>query len=226
MSSSNALVLSDFFGSDGQYAIDNDGVASKTFPNGKVLSLRSVLPRGYVLHLSDDNHRLQPVAHFMHTVDEEDRMSVKIGLRLRKMPSTSGWGKVRDSLELRTYEPRRPFWRAGEPDDGSADRYARDKVVLHGNLVACLPKDQREGLSEWISFEFRGDMHGKVQIPDELWNPVQDFALAAAQGMKDGEFPDFSLLNTHGFRNKRDKPVAFAALDDVLAYDGPLKDCE
>jgi len=223
MPSSHALVVPEIFGSDDQYVIDDQGVVSKTFSDGKVLSLREYFPRGYVLHLADDNHRLNPVAHFMHTVDEEDRMSVDIRLRLGKMPLSSFWGKASNSVTLRSYESHRPFWR---DDHEGSDQFARDKMILHGNLSVCLPKDRRDAFSAWNSFEFRGDMDGSGKIPDDLWKSVQEFALAAAREMQCGEFPDFSLLNRHAIINRRGDAVTFAPLDDVLAYDGPLKDCE
>lgn len=212
-------IVTESFGND--YEVVN-GAIFKNFDNGKVLIARGHQD-DFRVWLEDPNHHLKPSCMLYRGFDDENRLSARVKLHINRIPDIGVFGQVSREVNLRSYDVVRPWWRQAEWswDQESADGAARDKLVLNDNMYACLPRENWQGrfLRNSLKIQNNVDVEG---ISDAVWNPCFDFAKVAGKDMINGKFPDFSKLNVvSGLTG-----VTFDPTQDVLAYDGPLKDCD
>ena len=201
--------------------LDEDSTKS-FFPNNRILLMRAfsgITIRGYIADLRDENHPLKPRCFFKHSVDDEDRISLKMKLEFFNIPKKSGiWGQVSSSLLMRAHASFNPVWRmeVGEPPSGTMDIENRDKISIFNNTSCLVPEEEPNAD---FSYTNRASFSSGEQIADEIWNPCFDFCTVAGNIMTTGEFPDFSVLNDL----EQETQGRFEPIDRILTYSGRLK---
>ena len=205
--------------------IEIDENTTKTFfSNNRSLLMRAFSGHtinGFIARLIDEGHPSKPICFFKNSIDDEDRISLEVQLEFLNIPKEARWGRVSSTLLMRAYHPVVPEWRRGtyghlEPHQRAMDIDDRDKLGMSSNLSCFVPDTK---IKPYSSFLMRSSIPREVEIPDNIWSPCFEFCTAAGNAMKNGEFPDFSVLN----KLHPHTETVFETTENVLSYSGPLK---